>query len=184
MLTHVSFNKVVLWFLGLGILLILSGCKPDEQTAGQIAELQTELDAVRQRLDEASSQREALALKLQTLSETLTETQQHVQPLARLSDDTRVMDSQLDALKTYLAEVVSQRDAAMAEANETRAMLAQLHSQLQQHIETVQELGIQVADLQEALAPPVEEAPADVQESQPKSNAPVVGFPEVPGLKE
>lgn len=165
-------------------LMCLNGCKPDKETLNQIEALKTEMAAVQQRLDEADTRTEALTLKLETLSQALTETQEDIRKFTRLSEENGVMDSQLSAVKTHLAEVASQRDAAMAEAKETRAMLEQLQNELGRQIQKTAALAEQIADLQKTLAPPVEEAAAAAEAGKPKSNAPIVGFPEVPGFKD
>ncbi|MHC4855590.1 MAG: hypothetical protein ACYS72_04210 [Planctomycetota bacterium] len=165
-------------------LMCLGGCKPDKETAARIEALETEMASVQSQLDETNSQTEALTLKLETLSQTLAETQEDIRKLARLSEENGVMDSQLGAVKTHLVEVTSQRDAALAEAKETRAMLEQLQSQLTKQIQKTAALAEQIADLQQTLAAPVEEAAAAVEESEPKPDAPIVGFPEAPGFKD
>lgn len=187
MLTHASLKKAtggIVWFAALGVLLTLGGCEPDEQTVAQITDLKTELAAVRQRLDEADSQRDALSQQLQTQTQTLTQIQHDVREFSRTSEENGVMASQLAAMKTHLAEVASQRDAAIAEAEKTSPALEQLHRQLQEQIEKTDALGALVADLQNTLTPPVKEIAGTAEEDRPKSNEPVVGFPEVPGFKQ
>lgn len=165
-------------------LMCLNGCKPDKETVAQIEALKTEMADVQQRLDDAGSQREALTLKLETLAQTLAETQEDIRKFTRLSEENGVMDSQLIAVKTHLSEVVSQRDAAMAEAKETRAMLQQLQDELARQVQKTADLQIQMAGLQQAIAAPAEKAAAAAEASKPKSNAPIVGFPEAPGFKD
>jgi DNA repair ATPase RecN len=178
MRTYSDFKKVfcaVILLAGLTGLVCLNGCKPDKGNLDQIEALKTELANVQQRLDEATSQAATSKLNLEALALTLAQTQETVETLARLPKEN-------DAIDTSLAEVVNQRDAAMAEAKETRAMLVQLQRQLAQQIQMTDKLGAQVADLQKKLAPPVIKAAAE--ESEPKSNGPIVGFPEVPGFKD
>ena len=72
------------WFLALGIVLSVYGCKPDKQTAAQITELKTELTNVQSQLDKANSQTETLTQQLQDLARALAGTQKDVQALAEL----------------------------------------------------------------------------------------------------
>jgi septal ring factor EnvC (AmiA/AmiB activator) len=71
----------------------------------------------------------------------------------------------------------------MAEASQTRAMLEQLQDELARQVQKTADLETQMADVLQALAPAAEEA-APVAVNEPKSNGPIVGFPEVPGFKD
>jgi len=192
MRTYSDLKKVfcaVVLLAGLTGLVCLNGCKPDQENLDQIEALKTELADVRQQLDEATSQTATSKLNLEALAQTLAQTRETVETLARLPRENDAIDTplaevkaQLAEVKVQLADVVNQGDTSMAEAKETRAMLAQLKRQLSQQIQMTDELAAQVADLQKKFSPPVTEAAAE--ESEPKSNAPIVGFPEVPGFKD
>jgi chromosome segregation ATPase len=187
MRTYSDFKKVcgvVVLLAGLTGLVCLNGCKPDEQTTAQIAELKAEVAALQQRLDEVNSQTETSKLNLEALARTLAQTQEYVDTLARLPKEKDAMEAPLAEVKERLAEVVSQQDAAMAEAKETRAMLEQLQHQLAQQVQKTAALAEQIANLRQTLAPPVVQAAGSAEEDAPKSNAPIVGFPEVPGFKD
>jgi chromosome segregation ATPase len=187
MRTCPDFKKVccaVVLLAGLTGVVCLSGCKPDKETRDQMEALKTELANVQPRLDEAAIQAEASKLNLEALARTLAQTQEYVETLARLQKETGATDAPLIEVKAQLAEVVSQRDAAMTEAKETRAMLEQLQGQLAGQIQKTAALAEQIADLRQTLAPPVEETPAAAEEGKPKSDAPIVGFPESPGFKD
>lgn len=187
MRTCSDFKKVVcavVLLAGLTGLVCLNGCKPDKETQDQMEALKTELANVRQRLDEAASEAAASKLNQEALARSLAQTQEDLDTLARLPKENDAMDAPLADVKAQLAEVVSRRDAAMAEAKETRAMLDQLQQRLAQQIQKTAALEEQIADLRQTLTPPVTQAAAAAEEDTAKSDAPIVGFPEVPGFKE
>ncbi|MHC4950755.1 MAG: hypothetical protein ACYTEU_07195 [Planctomycetota bacterium] len=172
-----SLSTVVLFIILAG-LLAFNGCvKPDEETIAKVDELKAELARVRQLLDEAGSQRDALTLKLETLSKSMAEIQAHIQMPVQGSTD-------ITAVKAQLSEVTAQRDAAMAETKQTRAMIEQLRNQLQQQIKKTAELQTQIENLQESLVPPTEEPVVAAEEEKPEPDSPVVGFPEAPGFED
>jgi len=163
--------------IGVCGLLCVSGCiKPDKETLARIDELETRLNHVEELLVQAQDQREMLIQKLEGMSGTLTAAQAHIQELT---------ESRQAAVDVKLSEIAAQRDAAMTEAKETRADVEQLQGQLTQQAQEiadfkllVTDFKLQIANLQEAITPSVDELAALTETEQAETKEPIVGFPE------